>query len=146
MAIQEISDSDVVQRCARCASENVIAIGSISVGVDQGGDQVDAGIIRLPECPTCQSREYLVRTPANVVEYPEPLNSPAHLHRLLVDELHAVLVKKRCVASRLLTGIEAVHTRPIAPETRELVFKHGLKLSASDIENLHGSRPIAGKT
>jgi hypothetical protein len=57
MAIQEITDTEIVQRCAGCDRENRVALANLAVGVERD-DQVEDGVIPLPECPTCRSREF----------------------------------------------------------------------------------------
>jgi hypothetical protein len=50
MAIQEITDTEIVQRCARCDRENRVALANLAVGVERD-DQVEDGVVPLPECP-----------------------------------------------------------------------------------------------
>ncbi len=64
MAIQEITDLEIVQRCAGCDRENRVALVNLAVGVEHA-EQVEDGVVPLPECPTCRSREFLVRSPAS---------------------------------------------------------------------------------
>ena len=92
MAIQEITELDIVQRCAGCDRENRVALANLAVGVEHA-EQVEDGVVPLPECPTCRSREFLVRSPASEQAHPSQ-GSSGHLHRLMVDELHSQLVKK----------------------------------------------------
>lgn len=140
MAIQEITSTEVVQRCAKCDRENRIALSSIDVGIERD-DQVDESVIPLPECPTCHAREFLLRSPADEQEYPGPQDSPGRLHRLIVDELHAELVKKGRVIERLKRDVGKVLTRPIATEARASLFKDGLKLPTRAVETLQGKEP-----
>ena len=63
MAIQEVNSTEVVQRCAKCARENRIALDSLQVGLERG-DQVEDSVVPLPVCPTCSSQEFLLRSPA----------------------------------------------------------------------------------
>ena len=108
MAIQEITDLDIVQRCAVCDRENRVALANLAVGVERD-DQVEDGVVPLPECPTCRSREFLVRSPASEQAHPSQ-GSSGHLHRLMVDELHSQLVKKGRVVERLVS--KSVITNP----------------------------------
>ncbi len=87
MAIQEITDVEIVQRCAGCDRENRVALANLAVGVEHA-EQVEDGVVPLPECPTCRSREFLVRSPASEQAHPSQ-GSSGHLHRLMVDELHS---------------------------------------------------------
>lgn len=140
MAIQEITDTELVQRCAKCDRENHVALDDIEVGLERD-NQIDDSVIPLPECPTCHSREFLLRSPMDEQVYPGPQDSPGHLHRLIVDELHAELVKKGRVVERLKNDVGKVLTRPIASEMRASLFKQGLKLPAPAIEKLQGKEP-----
>lgn len=141
MAIQEITDTEVVQRCAKCDHENHIALDDLEVGVERGDDQVEDTIVPLPECPTCHSREFLLRSPPEEQAYPLQDGSAGHLHRLIVDELHAELVKKDRVVERLKGKTSKVLTRPIAAETKATLFKQGLKLPPRAVEKLQGKEP-----
>lgn len=140
MAIQEITGTEAVQRCAGCDSENHIAFSALEVGIERD-EQVDDSIVALPACPTCHAREFLLRSPAVELQYPLQDGSAGHLHRLIVDELHAELVKKGRVVERLRKDVSKVLTRPIATETRASLFKQGLKLPARAVEQLQGKDP-----
>lgn len=139
MAIQEITDTELVQRCAKCDCENWIALAELAVGI-QRDDQVEDGVVPLPECPACHSREFLLRSPVDEVEHPSK-GSLGHLHRLLVDELHAELVKSGRVVERLKNKTDKVVTRPIAAAARATLFKDGLKLPPRAVEKLQGKGP-----
>ena len=139
MAIQEITDTEIVQRCAGCDRENRVALANLAVGVERG-EQVEDGVVPLPECPTCRSREFLVRSPASEQAHPSQ-GSSGHLHRLMVDELHSQLVKKGRVVERLVGKVEQIVTKPIATEVRARVFDKGLKLPARAVEELQGKEP-----
>ena len=90
MSIHEMTSTEVVQRCGRCAAENRIALDTLEVGVARD-EQTDASVVPLPACPTCRSTEFLLRSPNDEPAHPAP-GSFGHLHRLLVDEMHAELV------------------------------------------------------
>jgi hypothetical protein len=47
MAIQEITDTELVQRCARCDRENRVALANLAVGVERD-EQVEDGVVPLP--------------------------------------------------------------------------------------------------
>jgi hypothetical protein len=81
-----------------------------------------------------------VRSPADEIEHPAR-GSTGHLHRLLVDELHAELVKKGRVVGRLRIKTDKVFTRPLAAEARATLFKDGLKLPPRAVERLQGKEP-----
>lgn len=55
MAIQEITETEIVQRCAGCDRENRVALANLAVGAERD-DQVEDSVVPLPECPTCRSR------------------------------------------------------------------------------------------
>ena len=99
MAIQEITETELVQRCAKCDGENRVPLAGIEVGLERD-EQVEDSVVALPECPTCRSREFLLRSPVEEQEHPV-VGSSGHLHRLLVDELHSELVKKGRVVAKL---------------------------------------------
>ena len=139
MAIQEITDTEIVQRCAVCDRENRVALANLAVGVEHA-EQVEDGVVPLPECPTCRSREFLVRSPASEQAHPAQ-GSSGHLHRLMVDELHSQLVKKGRVVARLKDKTAEVFTRPIANEAKQRFFDKGLKLPARAVEQLQGKEP-----
>ena len=139
MAIQEITDLEIVQRCAGCDRENRVALANLAVGVERA-EQVEDGVVLLPECPTCRSREFLVRSPASEQAHPAQ-GSSGHLHRLMVDELHSQLVKKGRVVEPLVGKVEQIVTKPIATEVRGRFFDKGLKLPVRAVEELRGKEP-----
>ena len=140
MAVQEITNTEVVQRCAKCDRENRIPLATIEAGVERD-DQVEDDVVPLPECPTCRSREFLIRSPVDEQEYPAQRGSAGHLHRLLVDELHSQLVKRGRVVERMRNRVDKVLTRPIATETLRQFFDKGLKMPARAVEQLQGKEP-----
>lgn len=139
MAIQEITATELVQRCAKCDGENRILLADLEVGIERE-QQVEDSIVALPECPACRSREFLLRSPAEEQEHPA-VGSSSHLHRLLVDELHAELVKRGRVVAKLRDKADKVFTRPLAVEAKRRFFDKGLKLPARAIEQLQGKEP-----
>ena len=140
MAIQEITSTELVQRCAKCDRENRIALASIEVGIERD-DQVEDSVVPLPECPTCRSREFLLRSPVEEEQEHPVVGSSGHLHRLLVDELHSELVKKGRVVAKLRDKADKVFTRPIEVEAKQRFFGKGLKLPARAVEQLQGKEP-----
>ena len=121
MAIQEITETELVQRCAKCDGENRVPLAGIEVGIERD-EQVEDSVVALPECPTCRSREFLLRSPVEEQEHPV-VGSSGHLHRLLVDELHSELVKKGRVVAKLRDKADKVFTRPIAVEAKQRFFE-----------------------
>jgi len=123
MAIREIRASDFDQECAKCGNVRAVTFSSVEVGVARD-NQVDSRIVPLPSCPTCGATEFLLRSPTGE-EHPAP-GSYGHLHRLLVDELHAKLVK----ANRVANGLDSktVAVKEPSAETIGRYFPGGLKL------------------
>jgi hypothetical protein len=127
MAIQEVSENELLQRCAKCSSLNSIVLGSLVVGVERAG-QADGRLVLLPPCPSCGSSEFLIRTPAEEPEPPAP-GSFNHLHHLLVDHVHAQLVRQgRVIPSLQSLPVESLISRTIAGGALERWFPSGLKL------------------
>ena len=131
MSIHELNTTDVLQRCGKCAAENRITLDSLEVGAARDG-QTDAGVVPLPACPTCRSTEFLLRSPDNEPAHPAP-GSFGHLHRMLVDEVHAELVKRKKVIPLLKDKqgvVDPKLARPVAAEDVARWFPQGLKIEA----------------
>lgn len=131
MSIHEMNSTDVLQRCGKCAAENRIALDSLEVGVARD-DQADASVVPLPACPTCRSTEFLLRSPDDEPAHPAP-GSFGHLHRMLVDEVHAELVKRKKVIPLLKDkqgGVDPKLARPVTAEDVARWFPQGLKIEA----------------
>lgn len=129
MSIHEMTSTEVVQRCGRCAAENRIALDTLEVGVARD-EQTDASVVPLPACPTCRSTEFLLRSPNDEPAHPAP-GSFGHLHRLLVDEMHAELVKRKKVIPLLKDNqgrVDPKLAKPVAAEERSRWFPQGLKI------------------
>ncbi|NOJ92331.1 hypothetical protein HMI51_05170 [Corallococcus coralloides] len=143
MALLEIAETHVLQRCARCDSNNRSALDSLEVGVARRED-VDDGLVQLPPCASCRSSEFLIRAAEREPEHPAP-GSFGHLHRLLVGHLHAELVQR----GRLHTSLKPkggsarqVVTHPLTQEARERWFPQGLRIEMPPDEQPH----IPGKS
>ncbi len=142
MSIHELNTSDVLQRCGKCAAENRIVLDSLEVGVARD-DQTDAGVVPLPACPTCRSTEFLLRSPDNEPAHPAP-GSFGHLHRMLVDEVHAELVKRKKVIPLLKDKqgvVDPKLARPVAAEDVARWFPKGLKIEARLSEAARAKEP-----
>jgi len=129
MSIHEMTSTEVVQRCGRCAAENRIALDTLEVGVARD-EQTDASVVPLPACPTCRSTEFLLRSPNDEPAHPAP-GSFGHLHRLLVDEMHAELVKRKKVIPLLKDNqgrVDPKLAKPVAAEELARWFPQGLKI------------------
>jgi hypothetical protein len=134
MPIQELTTTRLLQRCALCDAENTILLTRLLVGVENG-EHVDDSIVPLPECPTCHSREFLVRSSKTESEAVRPEKEKlARSHRLLVDALHAELVKQGRVIGRLKEKEGLVFTRLLDTETEKELLSSGLKLTAGKTE------------
>jgi len=128
MAIREITTTDVLQRCEACEDEHRLLIDDLEVGVAQD-EQVDGDLVPLPPCPACGAVEFLVRAPDDEPEHPAQ-GSFGHLHRMLVDELHAELVGRGKVHSKLRDaegGVPKVLARRLSTEKRQRWFADGLR-------------------
>jgi hypothetical protein len=130
MAIHEVTEDAVVQRCASCKRDNRIAIASLRVGVEHG-DHRDESLIPLPVCPGCGSVEVLRRSADNEGDHPAP-GTFGHLHRMLVDHLHAELVQRDQVAPAFRTNgrCDTVLARPLTASAIERWFPRGMKLES----------------
>lgn len=129
MSIHEMTSTEVVQRCGKCAAENRIALDTLEVGVARD-EQTDASVVPLPACPTCRSTEFLLRSPNDEPAHPAP-GSFGHLHRLLVDEMHAELVKRKKVIPLLKDNqgrVDPKLAKPVAAEELARWFPQGLKI------------------
>jgi hypothetical protein len=120
MAIYEVTQTEVVRMCACCSRVDRLQKSDLTVGAAQG-TTVDPNVIVLPECQ-CGAIEFLVRSPEND-EHTTP-GSFGHLHRLLVDALHAELAQ----GNRLAAGVDQVTARPVDPATLAQWFPKGLAI------------------
>ena len=123
MPIRELRNADLDQECAKCGVVVTIPVNAIVAGVSRDG-QTNANVIAMPVCATCGAAEFLLRSPVGE-EHPSQ-GSFGHKHKLLVDTLHARLVK----ANRVANGIDAktVPLKEPSPETIGRYFSAGLKL------------------
>jgi hypothetical protein len=143
MAIYEVTSTEVVQRCGKCNAENRIPVTGIEVGIAHEA-QTDARTIPLPACPTCGSSEFLIRSPDDEPEYPAP-GTFGHLHRMLVDDLHAELVKADKVIPALLDSLghaDPTLARPVEQAARDRWFPSGMKVGASAVEAVSVPVPV----
>ena len=131
MAIHEVTDTEVLQTCAKCGAENRVPLASLEVGVARE-TLVDGRVLPLPSCPACRSTEYLLRSPDDEPQYPES-GGVGYLHRLLVDHVHAELVRKEQVHPLLKDGtgqVDPTLARPLSVETVARWFPNGMRLDA----------------
>ena len=128
MAIHEVTTTDVLQRCEACDDEHRILIDDLEVGVVRD-QQVDGRLVPMPPCPVCGAVEFLVRAPDDEPEHPSQ-GSFGHLHRMLVDELHADLVTRGRTNAALRDaegGIPTNLAKPLSTEKRERWFSKGMR-------------------
>jgi len=123
MAIIEVSDTLVVQRCAKCNNENLTPLSNLEVGVERE-THADPRIIPLPVCPKCHSSEFLIRSADDEAAHRAP-GGFGHLHRMLVDQLHAQLVSAGQVKASIKDKVVA---RPVPSADLGHWFPNGLKI------------------
>lgn len=123
MPIREIRTDDLDQECAKCGAVRALALSSLAVGIVRD-TQVNSKVIPLPACATCGATEFLVRSPTGE-DHPSQ-GSYGHKHKLLVDTLHAKLVKGGRLAQGLTPETAPIKEPPAAVMDRW--FKDGLKL------------------
>jgi hypothetical protein len=131
MAISEVTDTDVFQHCDACGDEHRVLLDGLAAGVAQE-DRADGLVVPMPPCPVCGATEFLVRAPDTEPEHPSP-GSFGHRHRMLVDHLHAELVRRDQVVAPLLDQEGRAPTalaRPLTTEARERWFPGGMKIDA----------------
>lgn len=131
MPIEELTNEDVVHRCAVCETATRTRLATLAIGVGSVESPVVEGrVLRLPPCPSCRSEEFLVRS---VDGQPEPpVGNYAYLHRLLVDQLHAQLAK----AGRVDKRIGKLKLPELTAAQRKEFFADGLKLPPPPMEKL----------
>lgn len=113
MPITELKTDSLSQHCTACEHERQISFSELAVGVIRQ-DVVDPYMIALPVCAACGAREFLLRTPnPNALVGIRP-GSYSHLHRLLVDRLHHLLIQAGRIAEgadrRVLKGLPRTDT------------------------------------
>jgi hypothetical protein len=124
----EIRETNVSQRCAHCDAVHCIEISSLEVGVAFGA-QRDGRVVGLPPCARCGATEFLVRSTERTSSL-RMAGSSGHLHRLLVDHLHAELVRRAQVAgsSNGTASSSELLALPLREDERRRWFPHGLKI------------------
>lgn len=144
MSIVELTSTEVVQRCAKCDAVHRVPLRALQAGVAREM-QGNPNIVALPECSTCHSSEFLLRSPTNAPVHPIA-GSFSHLHQLLVDELHAELVNRKQLAfsSPEEAGRAALAPpRTLSSEERARWFPHGLKVESSKAEAVAPGKPLS---
>ncbi|MDP1826675.1 MAG: hypothetical protein Q8L48_25615 [Archangium sp.] len=134
MPIEELTNEDVLQRCTACQSATRVRLATLSVGVGSAvPEDIDGRVLRLPACTTCKAEEFLIRS-LDGQPMPTP-GSYSHLHRLLVDQLHAQLAK----AGRVDKRLGKLKLPELSAANRKEFFLDGLKLPAPPPEKLERS-------
>ena len=119
MPILFVEEDSLLQRCALCESERLVALDELP----SQGDAPEGSLI-LPPC-ACGAVEHLRHAPRGEPEHPEP-GSFGHKHRLLVDALVEELRStKKDLARRGASLRQRVETR-LSSELRERWFSEGL--------------------
>lgn len=123
MPIRELRTADLDQECAKCGAVITVPVSAIVAGLSREG-QINSNVVAMPVCATCGAAEFLLRSPVGE-DHPSQ-GSFGHMHKLLVDTLHARLVK----GGRLAQGLTAENA-PIKEPSAAVMdrwFKDGLKL------------------
>lgn len=85
MPIEELTESEVVQRCAACEAHHRLPLAAITAAAELS-EAADARALALPPCAGCGAREFVLRSSEDERARKDP-GSFAHLHQLLVDAL-----------------------------------------------------------
>jgi hypothetical protein len=127
MAIYEVFNDNILQRCEKCGTVNLVAFDRLKVGAEREG-RTDERVVPLPACSSCGSSEYLIRTGKDEPEHPVP-GSFGHLHRLLVDHVHAELVRQGRIAPSLQSRpADSLISKTLEGSVLQRWFPSGLKL------------------
>ena len=139
MPIDELTNDDVNQTCASCRSTRRIALGNLIAG-DEGPTPESSvpNVVRLPPCASCGAVEFLIRSPDEEAAHPSP-GCFGHLHRMLVDQLHAELVQRKRVIGALKD--KPAIAKPISKDDVMRWFPKGLKIEMQEMEPL--LRPVS---
>ncbi len=131
MPIEELTNEEVLRRCSVCQTATRSKLTTLFLGVGSTvADDVDGRVVRLAPCPTCKSEEFLIRSEAAAGPGPGTYGA---LHRLMVDQLHATLLKLGRLDARL-TNVPTM--TDLDPSVVKAVFPDGLKLPAEPLEKL----------
>ncbi|MCP4673958.1 MAG: hypothetical protein GY854_00245 [Deltaproteobacteria bacterium] len=133
MPILEIIEDRLDQKCAKCGHVHQLPLDDLVAGVNREG-QGAAQVISLPSCTECGAKEFLVRSPDDEPEHSSP-GCYVHRHRLLVDNVHANLMKRGQVAE----GFDPKSIRPRKGFSNKLKkwFPKGLKLERQEEQKEH---------
>jgi hypothetical protein len=90
MPIQSLSARSLQQRCIACGALRSIGLEQLETGILSEHEDA-ASVVVLPTCNGCGSVEFLFGSSEDQPEHTSP-GSYGHLHRLLVNQLHAELL------------------------------------------------------
>jgi len=124
MPIQSLTRNRVLQHCIACGESRDLDLEQLEVGIFDGEPEgAAATVVTMPPCSRCASVEFLIGSSASAPEDPQP-GSYGHLHRLLVDRLHADLID----LGRVAPDSQGRELRLRRPGTSELErwFPNGL--------------------
>ena len=125
---------------ARCDCENRVARERSRSG--SATSRSEDSVVPLPECPTCRSRGSCCARP-NERAGNIPDGQLGHLHRLIVDELHAELVKNRGASSNAPWGRARSVTKPIAAGRAPALRGQGLEAAGAPSRQLRARSPAS---
>jgi hypothetical protein len=92
MPLQSLTSGAVHQRCIACGEVRILTLDQLEVSIfEEKLEAPSSAMVALPPCATCHSVEFLAGSSETAPEHPRP-GSYGHLHRLLVDQLHAELL------------------------------------------------------
>jgi hypothetical protein len=141
MAIQEITEHRARSALRQVRSREPRCARGIEVGIERD-DQVEDSVVPLPECPTCRSREFLLRSPVERAGAPVAgqLRAPSSADRrraaLRAGEEGA---RRRAKLKRQGGKVFTQADRQV--EAKQRFFDKGLKLPARAVEQLQGKEP-----
>ena len=63
MPIEELTNEEVLQRCAMCATTTRSKLSTLPIGVGSKlVDDVDGRVLKLPPCWRCNAEEFVIRS------------------------------------------------------------------------------------
>jgi hypothetical protein len=90
MPILSLASRSLQQRCIACGAQRTVGLDQLETGILHEDDDA-AAVVALPTCTSCGSVEFLFGSLDDQPEHTAP-GSFGHLHRLLVNQLHAALL------------------------------------------------------
>ena len=130
MPIRELHTDSLQQQCASCRGLHTISFDALTVGI-KNNRQVHAHGIAMPPCAHCGAREFVFPSKPDISPHPVS-GSYGHRHRLLVDELTAILVRHGRFLQEAAADIGS--SRPLSRRDRKRWFPNGLRLPVPSTE------------